>query len=765
MENRDIVAGESKPPPMNDREGFPPLVGSHPETTLFKSRPPFDIDVSVQLQSEADQSKATKDGMLGTTSGKVDIVQGLQESAKSSPVDMIRGEIIPTTHSVQSTSSMQVTEPTALTQSERSDCSDCYENQARLLTGISAESQPLQISPILTQSEPIEGRDAAAELPKNIEACAKICPTEPEFAGSSGGISKTTPGPSLEESTLTEEPEITPVATSSVATPIRSHSHLDLVESATSQSLAFVTPTKKDEVWVVKKSPDTPTSDPGQASSAHSNSQKLNRRRSEIPSRTNLLSSPATPPILTHKKKRRVFTPVTESSSQSFDVEAKVQKAQPGRSVSSDLVATVGWGIAAAASENHVENKASLEIFNTSPPPTLEQEGATQINEHNDRTKQLSSPTIPFFTIPPSTTTHSTMCPVIPPSPGPSTLPLSKKVKQKHKAKTSKSKSRGRRTQSDLLVDTTAASSYEAKPRIYQNLPEPETPYLVDNQYIQPKIDKKVHADLHTTSTVEQHPQFLQNRVATDPVSQRGDRKAMRSSTRSFNFIFRPISDEPTLDNSNEASPVVNAKSFELTASHNDRIDSLTTDVSKGSPQASESSPEDTGRSNSSTSTLEDREVTEFLDHLSNEVSENSGLPFRPLHADLDSGISTTAVIASSSRHNNLSSSSTIGKYLSNDVGEGEMADLPVTPSNKVFQFSGSAATTPSTVVHQQTSNLASPRHVVVSDRGNGASAASTPTRRGGRFRRGHNRGSSLSSSQSSGAGPSSWLYSYGTFY
>lgn len=745
-EGREIMADKLmfQPPPMDDHVGFPPLVASSAGAILSKTqRPPyFRIGVSTQSQGEA-KNPTSKNEMLDDTPGITEMAQGLQGSEK------VRGESIPTAQSVQSASSIQVTEPTSDVESNRSEC---YTIEARLSRDMIPKSQPLQ-APTLTQSEGkisqqgIEDSCAAAEPAKDLEAHV------PENAKNSIGPVMTTPGSILVESTLVEESKMTSVAIPSAVKPIQLN--LDLAEPAAIQSpmqtepTELGTPTMNITTLEAKTSPKTPGSDSGQTSLPHSNAHH-NRRRSEMLSRTSSLSSPATP-IVTHKKKLKVFTPLKESASQS--IEAMVQEAQPGGSVSLKTVGTVGREMDHIASGK--DKKPSPDLFNVSTP-TLEQEEVTPINQRKGRTKHSS----PSSTVPSSTVFHSTMPSTIPLSTVPPTTPQSLKPKQKNMAKSSKSKSKGRQISSDLLVDKTAASSSEEKSRIYQTLPEPETPYLVDNQHVKPKIEKKVHADSHTTSTDNQHPQSPRNRIGIDPVQKRGLPMAMQSSTWFSDFFSQHISNEPTSENSNETSPVITAKSFELTASHNDQSGSPATDLSKGASQASKRSPEDTGISRSS-SNFGESKMKEVFDYLSNEITKSSDLPFRQLYSNLDSAISTTAVVASSSRHDSPSSSST----LSNDVVEGEVVELPVTPPNKIFPSSSSAASTPSTVVHMQTSNLASPKHhVVMSNRDSQASASSTPTRKGRGLRKGHNRGTSLNSSISSNAGPSSWFCTFGSF-
>lgn len=232
----------------------------------------------------------------------------------------------------------------------------------------------------------------------------------------------------------------------------------------------FVTPTKMSMASTVKASPVILSTASGQISSAVSMKapKLLESHRPEVPLRTSSLP-PSSTPILTHKKKQKVFTPVevdikdlsgeivdcpTEDSTDLNPIRNFEQKKADRHVEKSNI----------SESEGDIEeNKCNLDesheemanLQKAAPPSTIP--GEVSHSKEQEDTAQ-----------------HSATSAAMPP----------KKVKRKSAGRKQKSKSKA----GQPSCDQTGVDSGPEKPQSMKNLPEPETPYLVDNQFILPQV-------------------------------------------------------------------------------------------------------------------------------------------------------------------------------------------------------------------------------------------------------------------------------------
>lgn len=342
LTNSDGPAKKPSKRRMDDHEGYPPLVKSHPGSSWFKPlsvQPRFEVSTTPQLQSEVHRTKRCKNEQLDNKSGSADMTQELHWSEDLSPTETNCRDNILADQNNQNSSSQQVNEPTP---SVRSEPSICNANGARISTDMTTEPQFVEVPPISTQSESgsnqlrIENSYSEAEKLNIARECVKVVTGQSEI-DERVTIPVIVPalGSSLEESTLVAESHLTTAATFPTSKSSKHHPSLDMGDSTVShvqghsqiERNEFTTPNKEHILLDVKPSPETPPSSP-----VFSSTSKLNKRRPELPSRTSSVSVPAIP-IVTHKKKLKVFTPLKESFSQSF--EARIEDSQPSRSVKS----------------------------------------------------------------------------------------------------------------------------------------------------------------------------------------------------------------------------------------------------------------------------------------------------------------------------------------------------------------------------------------------------------------------------------------------
>lgn len=206
------------------------------------------------------------------------------------------------------------------------------------------------------------------------------------------------------------------------------------------------------------------------------------RVRPQIPPRTSSLLGSPPAPILTHKKKQRVFTPVKETLGESLP-----QKPRDGgfeslnrfsllEPESKEHVETPAEGY---YSENHEKMAVRLDV--TTPP--LGEENHT--GEQRDDLKGLSTANAAG---PPFTEVNQIGEQKDDPK-GRSVSTASQRKKSKHKNAAKKGKGKCKENQASSTTVTAVDRTDELKSRKSSvNLPAPETPYLVDDQYILPRI-------------------------------------------------------------------------------------------------------------------------------------------------------------------------------------------------------------------------------------------------------------------------------------
>lgn len=206
------------------------------------------------------------------------------------------------------------------------------------------------------------------------------------------------------------------------------------------------------------------------------------RVRPQIPPRTSSLLGSPPAPILTHKKKQRVFTPVKETLGESLPQKPKdggfesLNRFSLLEPESKEHIETPAEGY---YSENHEKMAVRLDV--TTPPLGEE----IQTGEQRDDLKGLSTANAAG---PPFTEVNQTGEQKDDPK-GRSVSTASQRKKSKNKNAAKKGKGKCRENQVSSITVTVVDRTDEAKSRKSNaNLPAPETPYLVDDQYILPRI-------------------------------------------------------------------------------------------------------------------------------------------------------------------------------------------------------------------------------------------------------------------------------------
>ena len=206
------------------------------------------------------------------------------------------------------------------------------------------------------------------------------------------------------------------------------------------------------------------------------------RVRPQIPPRTSSLLGSPPAPILTHKKKQRVFTPVKETLGESLPQKPKdggfesLNRFSLLEPESKEHVETPAEGYYI---ENHEKVTVRLEV--TTPPLGEE----NHPGEQRDDLKGLSTANAAG---PPFTEVNQIGEQKDDPK-GRSVSTASQRKKSKHKNAAKKGKGKCKENQASSTTITAVDRTDEVTSRKFNaNLPAPETPYLVDDQYILPRI-------------------------------------------------------------------------------------------------------------------------------------------------------------------------------------------------------------------------------------------------------------------------------------
>ena len=482
----DALVMQIQTTPALDPEQFPPLVASR-SVELGNAKEP-------QVKPRKKEVKPKGKKPPASQSGKLDREQD------SSSIEMVRGESGSTAEGVLETSSALVTQPTSDAHSEPSTC-DMKEAQ---VPNSATETSPTLKSFTKTGSgviQPVtEPGSSEIDHPKVSMRYGKAqvirtgidpshtVPLSMNVASASDLVAKSE----------TKEPEkVSPVI--SIA-PEKSVTHdsmsaRDAPSVITTQTQprndqSSVTPTKKSKSSRVKTSPATRSTASNQISSAllpeASKDVALESHRPEVPLRTSSLTTPSNP-ILTHKKKQKVFTTskvdikdLSKDLSKDFSGEID-QECQPKvstdltpiRNIEQDKTEQAPKSNASEALKKNLEanneepanlRKAPLPSTEPVPKPESEPEEGNPSKEQADTTQR------------PATSARN----------------LPKKPKRKRAGKKQRSRCKVYHSTSAIGNETeTAVNSGSEKPQAPKNLPKPETPYLLDNQYILPQATIK----------------------------------------------------------------------------------------------------------------------------------------------------------------------------------------------------------------------------------------------------------------------------------
>lgn len=461
--------------PSLNSEKFSPLVSFH-STDLSKpsvAQPFLQIGVSKepQVKPRKKETKAKENEPLVIKSEKSDREQG------SNPIEMVRGEIASTPQSVPETASALVTEPTL---DAHSGLSICSSNEAQVPMNDMAGTRPLLMpnppsnTDIGLTQHVIELGSSEVDRPKATAAFE-----EAHVAGKENELSHTvapsTSASNVVAKTQPEELERVPSVVSTAPQKLMVHNPTpapDTQPVITTQSQpredeSFVTPTKKPRASIMETSPVISSTTSGQISSAvlPKALKPLGSHHPEVPLRTSSLSTPSTP-IMTHKKKKKVFTPVkVDIKDLSSEIDQGYQPKDstdlnPNGNFDQEKTERKSERSNISQSKIHIEeNQEELENLQKAALPSTEAREGSHSKEQQ----------------------HTTQRPVI------SASNLPKKSKRKASGRRQKSKSKTGQA-SSVVDDETTVDIGSVKPQAQKNLPEPETPYLLDNQYILPEV-------------------------------------------------------------------------------------------------------------------------------------------------------------------------------------------------------------------------------------------------------------------------------------
>lgn len=222
------------------------------------------------------------------------------------------------------------------------------------------------------------------------------------------------------------------------------------------------------------------------------------RVRPQIPPRTSSLLGSPPAPILTHKKKQRVFTPVKEVFGESLPQKPKdggfesLNRFSLLEPESKEKIETLVEG---SYSHNHMDTAVKLDVDTT----LLGEENQTGAQRNGS--KALS--TIEAAEPPPNEVNQRGEQRDDPK--GRSVSAASQRKKSKHKNAAKKGKGKSKENQASVTAVTIVDRTDEVKSRKPNaNLPAPETPYLVDDQYILPRIQPPlIQRSQHNTNSPE----------------------------------------------------------------------------------------------------------------------------------------------------------------------------------------------------------------------------------------------------------------------
>lgn len=275
------------------------------------------------------------------------------------------------------------------------------------------------------------------------------------------------------------------------------------------------------------------------------------RVRPQIPPRTSSLLGSPPAPILTHKKKQRVFTPVKEVFGESLPQKPKdggfesLNRFSLLEPESKEQIETLVEG---SYSHNHEDTAVILDV-NT---PLLGEENQTW--EQRDGSRALSTAEVAE---PPPIEVNQRGEQRDDPK-GRSASAASQRKKSKHKNAAKKGKGKSKENQASVTAVTIVDRADEVKSRKPNaNLPAPETPYLVDDQYILPRI---------------QPP--LSQRSQHKTISPENIQKTESAETRpldSLRHLLHPLSDFPGPETGKPWPPIARPILFPGPSSSSDR--------------------------------------------------------------------------------------------------------------------------------------------------------------------------------------------------
>ena len=301
------------------------------------------------------------------------------------------------------------------------------------------------------------------------------------------------------------------------------------------------------------------------------------RVRPQIPPRTSSLLGSPPAPILTHKKKQRVFTPIKETLGESLP-----QKPKDGGFESLNR-----YSVLEPESKEHIEtpmegydrgdhekmtvildvskpfvggeiqtgqqrnDSKALSTANFAEPPLTE---VNQTGEQRDDSKALSTANVAE---PPLTEVNQTR-EQRDDTKGLPASAASQRKKSRHKNAAKKGRGKSKDNQASLTTVAAVDRMDEVKSRkTNANLPAPETPYLVDDQYILPRTQPPL------SQRNEVKTFFPENIQETEPADTR--------PLDSLRHLLHPISDFPGPETGNPWPPTSRPILFPGPSSSSDR--------------------------------------------------------------------------------------------------------------------------------------------------------------------------------------------------
>lgn len=452
--------------PALDPEQFPPLVASR------------SVEPGVSKEPQAKPSKKVvkpkEKKPPATQSDKSDREQ------ESSSIEMVRGESGSTAEGILETTSALVTQPTSDAHSEPSTC-DMNEAQ---VSNSATEPSATQKSSTKTGSgviqHVIELGSPEVDHPKATMAYGKAQVTETgndpshtvalsmNIASASNVVAKTEaeePGKVSPVISIAPEKSVINDSMSALDAP-----SVMITQTQPRKDKSFVTPTKNSKPSTVKTSPATPSTASSQISPAMllEAPKPLESHRPEVALRTSSLPTPSIP-ILTHKKKQKVFA-TSKVDIEDFSGEID-QDCQPKDSTDLNPIRNIEQEKIEQAQKSNISESLSNNVeVNHEEPANLQKAAlsSTEPGEGKPSKEQADTTQRPATSAP------------NPP----------KKSKRKRAGRKQKSKSKAVQATS-VIGSETAVDSGSEKPQAQKNLPEPETPYLLDNQYILPQATIK----------------------------------------------------------------------------------------------------------------------------------------------------------------------------------------------------------------------------------------------------------------------------------